>query len=582
MSRLVLLLLAAVAAAGPEDDRILRLIDEEFEESMRRSPTWASARGDRRFDDRLADESPGARAQWLEHSRRRLEAARESAPAKLSEENRTNRMLLVYELEKRLGEARFHREQTPVTQMWGPQRSLPQLPSRIGFTRQKHFDDYVTRLEQVPRYLDQVVANMRAGLEAGRTPPRIVVAPAVAQAKLHANETVRKNPTLHAMYPPFTKEQEGSAAAERARRVIAESVIPAYARFAEFLENEYLPKCRASIAARDGVDGLAYYESRLRAHTTLPLSADEIHDRGLAEVKRIRGEMEALLQEHDLPHKDDFAAFVEFLRTDPRFYFTDKEDLLAGYRDICKRIDPHMPRLFGKLPRLPYGVKEMPKFIAPASPTAYYYSGSLENGVPGYFMANTFRLDQRPKYEMAALTLHEAVPGHHHQIALAQEIDGLPEWRTTLSYTAFGEGWALYAERLGMEMDGIYETPYDHFGRLSYEMWRAMRLVVDTGIHAKGWTRKRAIDYMLANSALTKQNVEREVDRYIAWPGQATAYKIGELLIRRLRAKAEAEHGALFDLRAFHDAILEEGSIPLPLLERRIEEWIAAGPVNRR
>jgi len=284
--------------------------------------------------------------------------------------------------------------------------------------------------------------------------------------------------------------------------------------------------------------------------------------------------MEALLQKHDLPHKDDFAKFVNFLRTDPRFYFTDKRDLLAGYRDIAKRIDANMPLLFGQLPRLPYGVKEMPGFIAAASPTAYYYSGSLKTGKPGYFVANTFNLDQRPKYEMVALTLHEAVPGHHHQISLAQEAEGVHEWRTTLSYTAFGEGWALYAERLGEEMKDVYRTPYDRFGRLSYEMWRAMRLVVDTGIHAKQWKRQRAIDFMLANSALTEVNIAREVDRYIAWPGQATAYKIGELWIRRLRTEAEKELGDAFDLRAFHDTLLAVGSVPLPLLERRIHAWI--------
>jgi len=571
-----LLLVCLAAKAGPMDARLLRLIEEDFAESMRRSPVWATERGDRRYDDRLEDASPEARAEWLEHSRRRLDAAREIEDAALEAANRTNRMLLVYELERRLSEARFHPEQMPITQMWGPQSWLPQMASRMSFTTPKHYDDYVTRLEQVPRYIDQVIANMRAGLAAGRVPPRIVVAPTAAQARLHANDAVKQDPTLHAMYPPFRKGEEDPATAQRARKAIVERVIPAFAKLADFLEKEYTPKCRDSIAAGDGIDGLAYYESRLRAHTTLSFTADEIHQRGLAEVKRIRGEMEALLREHDLPHKDDFAKFVEFLRTDPRFYFTEKEDLLAGYRDLCKRIDPQLPRLFGKLPRLTYGVRELPAYIAPASPTAYYYSGSLENGVPGYFMANTFRLDQRPKYEMAALTLHEAVPGHHLQIALAQEMDDLPEWRTTLGYTAFGEGWALYAERLGTEMDDVYRTPYDHFGRLSYEMWRAMRLVVDTGMHAKGWTRQQAIDFMLSNSSLTRQNVESEVNRYIAWPGQATAYKIGELLIRRMRRKAEAELGADFDVRAFHDTILEEGSIPLALLEERIEGWIAS------
>ncbi|MEM8882616.1 MAG: DUF885 domain-containing protein [Planctomycetota bacterium] len=574
MSRLVVLFLLATVARADPARQLDRLITEEFEESRARWPRSATAAGDRRFDDKLADLGPEARRVGLEHTRLRLAAVRKLDRAALTPAQRTNADLLQYELERRLGAARVFPEQTPINQMWGPQRSLPQMASRISFTKPKHFDDYVTRLEAIPRYIDQLIANMRAGLEAGRVPPRRVVEPAGRQARMQATEASRKDPTLHATYPPFKKEQENSPVAQRARKVIADRVVPAFAKLADFLEKEYVPRCRTSTAAKDGADGLAFYEWQLRDHTTLPLTADAIHETGRREVARIRGEMEALLRKHDLPHKNDFAKFIEFLRTDPRFYYTDSKDLLAGYRDICKRIDPHMPRLFGKLPRLSYGVREMPRFIAPASPTAYYYSGSLKNGVPGYFVANTFRLDQRPKYEMVALTLHEAVPGHHHQIALAQEMEGVPEWRTTLSYTAFGEGWALYAERLGLEMKGLYATPYDHFGRLSYEMWRAMRLVVDTGLHAKDWTRQQAVDFMLANSALTKQNIEKEVDRYIAWPGQATAYKIGELLIRRLRAKAESELGSKFDLRAFHDELLREGSIPLPLLEARMLAWI--------
>ncbi|MHC4955227.1 MAG: DUF885 domain-containing protein [Planctomycetota bacterium] len=572
---LLLLLLPAVALAQSEEDKqLLRLIEEEFEEQMRVSPLSASERGDRRYDDRLSDESAESREQRLEHARRRATAVRQLDDTKLSAANRTNRALLAYELARRIDDARFRGDQMPITQMWGPQNYLPQMASRISFTEPKHFDDYVSRLEQVPVLIDQIIANMREGMKAGRVPPRIVVAPTAGQARQHATEKLSEDPTLHAMYPPFKKGQESSPAAERARKAIKEKVVPAFAKLADFLEKEYIPACRESIAAADGLDGLAYYESRLRNHTTLNLTADEIHATGVREVKRIRDEMAALLKKHDLPHKDDFAKFTEFLRTDPQFYFTEKEDLLEGYRSICKRIDANMPKFFGLLPRLPYGVREMSKFIAPQSPTAYYYSGSLKNGIPGYFVANTFRLDQRPKYEMVALTLHEAVPGHHHQNAIRQEATGVPEWRTTLGYTAFGEGWALYCERLGAEMKGVYRTPYDHFGRLSYEMWRAMRLVVDTGMHAKGWSRDRAVKFMIDNSALTRQNIEREVDRYISWPGQATAYKIGEILIRRLRKKAEDELGPKFDIRGFHDTILSEGSIPLPLLEERINKWI--------
>ncbi|MHC4550656.1 MAG: DUF885 domain-containing protein [Planctomycetota bacterium] len=573
-----LLALLAVARATPDaNERLLALLRADLDAQMRRAPTWATGRGDRRFDDRLPDASDAARLAWLEHARRRLDALGEIDRSRLTPANRTNAWLLEYELVRRLEQARFHPEQTAVTQLGGPQRDLPQLPSRIVLTTPQHYVDYVKRLEAVPAYLDQTIENLRAGLAAGRTPPRVTLAQAAVQALSCATEQQQQDPTLHPMWPHYA----GSGSdRDRAARAIKGLVIPAFARFGRFLRDTYIPACRKSIAAADSVDGPAWYRSRLRYHTTLPLTAESIHATGLKEVARIRQEMMAVIRRTDFPAKDRFEgealfrAFTEYLRTDPRFYFTRNQDLLAGYRDIAKRVDAWMPRLFGKLPRLAYGVKEMPPLIQAASPTAYYYSGSLKTGQPGYFIANTFRLDQRPKYEMVPLTLHEAVPGHHHQIALAQEMEHLPEWRTVLSYTAFGEGWALYAERLGLEMGDLLADPYDDFGRLSYEMWRAMRLVVDTGLHAKGWARQQAIDYMLANSALTRENVAREVDRYIAWPGQACAYKIGELKVRELRARAEKALGARFDLRAFHDTVLEEGSIPLAVLERRIDAWI--------
>jgi len=561
-----LLLLAVPARAGDDADaKVLALLQEDFEEAIRTNPTWASSRGDRRFDDMLEDESLEAIRDRLEHAKMRLDALL-AIDGPLSPGMRTNAALLEHQLRERIARAAFHPEQSPVTQLGGPQRDLVELPSQLSFVTEKHFADYITRLEKVPAYLDQVTENMRAGLAAGRTPPRVTLAQAAEQALVNGTEAQAENPRLHPMYPPFPTADHPLA--PRADAAISKKVVPAFRKFGEFLRDEYIPHCRESIGASESVDGIAWYRMQLRHHTTLDLSPDEIHELGLSEVKRIKAEMVALIGPDE-----DFHAFTEHLRTDRTLYYMDAEDLLAGYRDIAKRADAELPRFFGRLPRLPYGVKEMPAFIAPASPTAYYYRGSMRNGVPGYFVANTFRLDQRPKYEMVALTLHEAVPGHHLQIALAQEMEGLPEWRKTLSFTAFVEGWGLYAERLGIEM-GLYRTKDDDFGRLSYEMWRALRLVVDTGIHAKGWKRDRAIEYMLGNSALTRQNVEREVDRYIAWPAQACAYKIGELKIRELRALAERELGEKFDVRAFHDMILAEGAIPLPLLEERTKAWI--------
>ncbi|MCK6459229.1 MAG: DUF885 domain-containing protein [Planctomycetes bacterium] len=566
-----LLLLGAPARAGDADGKVLALLAEDLEEQMRRHPTWASERGDRRFDDLLTDESPEAMRDAVEHARLRLEALGAIDRTALSPAVATHAALLEHVLRERIGWAAFHPEQTPVTQLGGPQRDLPEMPAQLSFTTDKHFADYISRLDKVPAYLDQITANMRAGLAAGRTPPRVTMGAAAEQALANGTEAQAADPTTHAMYPPFLRADH--LLAPRAKAAIAQRVVPAFRKFGEFLRDEYIPKCRESISASSSVDGMEWYRAQLRHHTTLDLEPEAIHALGMKEVERIRAEMAEVIARTGF--EGDFKAFTEHLRTDRRFYYTDAEDLLAGYRALAKRIDAEMPKLFGRLPRLPYGVKEMPAFIAPASPTAYYYRGSIENGVPGYFVANTFRLDQRPKYEMVPLTLHEAVPGHHHQIALSQELEGMPEWRTTLSFTAFVEGWGLYAERLGIEM-GLYKDPYDDFGRLSYEMWRAMRLVVDTGIHAKGWARERAVEFMLGNSALTRQNVEREVDRYIAWPGQACAYKIGELKIRELRAAAERALEDRFDLRAFHDMLLEEGAIPLPLLEARAGAWIKA------
>jgi uncharacterized protein (DUF885 family) len=348
------------------------------------------------------------------------------------------------------------------------------------------------------------------------------------------------------------------------------AVREAIERFGEFVTNEYIPNCREAIATvgapgQDGwPNGEQYYNHQLWVMTTTDLTARQIHEIGLSEVARLRAEMMDVIRRSDFlelhPEKrsldDDslFDAFIEYLRTDSRFYFDDPEALLAEYRNICKIVDGHMPALFRTLPRLPYTVKEIPRFMAPTQTTAYYQRGSLEAGQPGVFYANTYRLDQRPKYEMIALAIHEAVPGHHHQIALAQEIEDIPEFRRETWFTAFGEGWALYSERLGIEM-GMYEDPYDDFGRLLYEMWRACRLVVDPGMHALGWSRDRAINFMKDNTALSELNIVTEIDRYIAWPGQATAYKIGELKIRELRERAEDALGADFDIREFHDVV---------------------------
>jgi uncharacterized protein (DUF885 family) len=346
-----------------------------------------------------------------------------------------------------------------------------------------------------------------------------------------------------------------------------ESVRPAFSRLQEFVAKVYLPACRATTGAGALPKGAALYAYNVRWHTTTARTAKEIHEIGLAEVKRIRGEMDGVLSK--VRFKGSFDDFKQFLRTNPAFYFTEAGSLVNGYRDVAKRADPHLARLFGTLPRTPYGVQRVPDAVAPSQTTAYYEPGALAAGRPGNMYANTYKLDARPKWEMEALTLHEAVPGHHLQIALAQELEGLPEFRRNTSYTAFVEGWALYAESLGEEM-GFYEDPYSKFGQLTYEMWRAVRLVVDTGLHSMGWTRQQAIDFFAANAAKTLQDITVEVDRYIVWPGQALGYKMGQLKIRELRAETERRLGSKFSLRTFHDVVLGQGAVPLDVLERRL------------
>jgi uncharacterized protein (DUF885 family) len=416
---------------------------------------------------------------------------------------------------------------------------------------------------------------MRRGIAEGYLPPRIIL-----EGLEQTMRPAAGNPDSTVFFEPVRRLPASMPAGERARlaelvrRAIADSVAPAYAAFERFFVDEYRPKARTSLAARDLPDGEAFYRGRVRWFTTLPLEPDSVHAIGLAEVARIRAEMDAARARAGFT--GDHAAFLQFLRTDPRFHPTSADDLLMRASRIAKRIDHELPRLFRRLPRQPYGVVPVPKHLE-AKYTAGRYSGAPISGTrAGEYWVNTYNLPSRTLYTLEALTLHEAVPGHHLQNALAQELDDLPAFRRNSSFSAFGEGWGLYSERLGLEM-GFYTDPYSDFGRLTYEMWRACRLVVDTGIHWKGWSRQQAIDYMAANTALALHEVTTEIDRYIGWPGQALAYKIGELQIRAARAEAEAALGARFDVRAFHDVVLGAGSVPLPTMRRRVQEWVAAG-----
>ncbi|MHC4318871.1 MAG: DUF885 domain-containing protein [Planctomycetota bacterium] len=582
---LALALTARGAAAATETERLHDLFASYTTWQDEQYPAGAMARGDYTHADRLADVSLAAIDRRHEQMKRYLLQLRSVDPAELSAADRLNWDLFELKLLRAIEGHPYRMFLSPVGGRHGPHTRIPQMGERVRFRSYADYDNYLKRLAQVPRLIGQYLELLQAGLAEGRTPPQVTLAGLPGQF----DAILAEGGGLEALGAPldempafFTDRQR-----EGLRRRYEEEALPAVRgamrQLRDFVVETYMPGCRQTIAASDLPDGKAYYAYQLRIMTTTDMTATEIHELGLREVARIRQEMLQVIRSSDFMHRyraagEDqeqrlFKAFLDYLRTDPRFYHTSEAALLAGYRDICKQVDAWLPRFFGTLPRLPYGVRAIPPYMAPTQTTAYYQSGDLRNAQPGWFCANTYALDQRPKYEMIPLTLHEAVPGHHLQGALARELEDLPEFRRGWGFNAFGEGWALYAERLGLEM-GLYEDPYDDFGRLLYEMWRACRLVVDTGMHAFGWPRDEAIEFMVANTALSQLNIANEVDRYISWPGQACAYKIGEIRIRELRRRAESRLGERFDLRTFHDVVLGAGSVPLTVLEKRVNYWI--------
>jgi uncharacterized protein (DUF885 family) len=547
---------------------------EYWERQLREFPELSTWTGDNRYNDRLTDLSLEAIERRKTDERRMLEQARGIDRSRLSGQDRLSHALLLFELELAVQAQQF----PPVmllNQIWGPQLMLPQLVSVTPFRTAQDYRDYLHRLIAFPRYLEQVIGLLRIGIQLGWVQPswplRGVPDQIQGQLVSDVGQSALYAPLLH--MPETIPEDEREQLRSAARRYIADGVFPALTKIREFVTETYLPAGDRPIAASLLPDGEAYYAHCVYEHTTSELRPADIHQIGLTEVTRIRAEMNSVLQETGF--KGSLQEFGSFLRSDPRFYYTKAEDLVTAYRDIAKRADAELPKLFAELPRTPYGVRAFPDYEAPSQTTAQYYPGAADGSRAGYFLVNTYRLDMRPSFEMEALTLHEAVPGHHLQIARAQELRHLPDFRRNASYTAYVEGWALYAESLGSRM-GFYADPYSRFGQLTYEMWRACRLVVDTGLHQFGWTRQQAIDYLRENTAKTEQDIAVEVDRYIVWPGQALAYKIGELKIKELRAKAERELQSRFDLGRFHNALLDNGPLPLALLEREIEGWIEA------
>jgi uncharacterized protein (DUF885 family) len=461
----------------------------------------------------------------------------------------------------------------PITNRSGFHIEFPELRRRVPLASTQDYRNYISRLAAFPVYAQDHIELLRAGVRQRMTLPAVTLEGAQEAIRAHLVD----DPAKSVFFEPLAKFPDSVPAGDRpslreaAKGAIVGGIVPGYRSFLTFMEEEYLPAARGSIGASALPKGREFYRHRVQRFTTLDLTPEEVHERGLLEVKRIHSEMEAAIQKTGF--QGGFAAFVAFLRSEPRFYAASGEQLVKEAAYVLKRMDGQLPKLFGKLPRTPYGIREVPAYIAPRTTTAYYSPPTGDGAEAGYYYVNTYDLKSRPLYEIEALSLHEAVPGHHLQIALQQEMTGMPKFRRFAGVTAFVEGWGLYAERLGLEA-GFYSEPYSDFGRLSYEMWRACRLVVDTGMHYLGWTREQAIDFMASHTALTLHNIRAEVDRYIAWPGQALAYKTGELKIRELRSRAEHELGPKFDVREFHDVVLGSGSVPLDVLHDNVVRWI--------
>ncbi|HEX7035934.1 MAG TPA: DUF885 domain-containing protein [Pseudomonadales bacterium] len=581
----LLLMLAAVIAPAPalsaagDAAALHRLFADEREHVWRTDPLFATTSGVHRYDDRLPDVSPAAQAAALAADRRFLERLHAIDRGRLDARDRISYDLFEAMVAGRILLAEHREWRMPLNSDSGFHTELTMLHRTARPRTPADYRAYLARLEAIPDYVAQQIDNMRQGIRDGFTLPGAILDGVAAVIDAQQFARVEDVPLWEpfAAFPDSVPEAERAELAAAGRRAIADAVIPAFAEFQRFFESEYRPAARRSIAASELPGGRAYYEDLVRYYTTLPdATPEQIHRLGLAEVARIEAEMQRVIRE--VGFEGDVAEFIEFLRSDPRFYADSAEELLKEAAWIAKRIDGRLPELFGHLPRTPYGIRPVPADIAPNYTSGRYNGGPV--GAAGEYWVNTYALDTRPLYTLPALTLHEAVPGHHLQNALARELTDLPAFRRELYPHAFGEGWGLYAERLGEEI-GIYTTPYEYFGRLTYDMWRACRLVVDTGMHAMGWSRQRALDYLADRTALSRHEVRTEIDRYIGWPGQALAYKVGELKIAELRERAAEALGDAFDVRAFHDAVLANGGVTLPVLERQIDEYIRSAAGGR-
>jgi len=575
-------MLAACTTSPPPrspDDALNALVEEYFERELELSPMNATAIGDSRYDDRLDDStSPGFREKAFGIERAFLDRARQIDAAALSPSVRISYEIFVSERERALEGQKFHEEYMPFNQMTGLPMDLAVYGSGTGpqpFVTAGDYDRFLKRMRQFPGWADGAIAQMRTGMANGITLPRVVMAKVAPQLREIGAAKLEEN----IFWAPITAMPKEIAAKDRKRisdayaAALTTEVLPAYTRLADFIERDYLPAARTTVGWADLPDGQAWYRWRVRQSTTMDMPADEIHRLGLAEVARIRGEMLAVKEQ--VGFKGDLDAFFKVLEEDPKFYFDNEDELLGAYRDVKRRIDALLPRLFADFPKADYEIRPVEQFRAASAAGASYQAPSADGKRPGIFYINTHNLKAQPRFGLETLSLHEAAPGHHFQIAIQQELTDLPRFRRFNGYVSYAEGWALYAESIGKEL-GVFTDPYQWYGRLSDEMLRALRLVVDTGLHSKGWSREQAIQYMLDNSSFAESDVTAEVERYIVWPGQALGYKLGQLHISALRAKAEAQLGGAFDVRDFHSQVLRDGAVPMNVLTAKIDRWIEA------
>ena len=571
---------AAFAAKKAANAPLLKLFETSWQEDLADDPMAATALGDHRFDNLLTDMSPEAIAKRNQLGYTRLAALRKIPKEKLEKADQLNYDLFERETRIRIDEGQFKPYLYAIRSIDGPQL-LPELAEVHPFQTVKDYDNWISRINSSGMYIDQWIVLLGQGAAEHRTQPRITIAKVLEQIK----PQLVTDPEASPFFAPFKKMPASIDAANKDRLIAAGKLavqavaVPAFQRFDKFFREVYLPASRDTVGVYDTPDGELYYKNRMKYYTTIDNpDAARIHNIGLEEVKRIRAEMEKTLE--GINFLGTLDQFLSFIRNDPRFYFKTPEELFAAYEKTARGIEPQLPKLFGRLPKTGFGIRPIPAASAPTTTTAYYQPPSLDGSRPGNYYVNLYKPETRPTWEVEALTAHESVPGHHLQIALSYELTGLPEFRRNANYTAFIEGWALYSESLGYDL-GLYKDDFSKIGQLNYDMWRAVRLVVDTGMHQFKWTRDQAIYYFQQNTGKNRQDIENEVDRYISWPGQALAYKLGQLRIQALRAEAEKALGARFDIRAFHDQLLGMGPLPLSVLDVEMRAWIAEQSARR-